>query len=95
MSRSTMRPRQVPKKMADYVFGHTALVIKKTGHVNKKRERDDDNQQMLADVGITTMRPTNYLASPLDKPELVLVKPVNLLKEIRGEGLFAKDTIPA
>ncbi|AHE67730.1 Dot/Icm T4SS effector AnkI/LegAS4 [Legionella oakridgensis] len=72
----------------------------KKGQVNKRgrvKEHDDavDTESTMYSLGISNMHATDYLPSPLDKPELCAVRPVNLLKAFGGYGLYATVTIPA
>lgn len=53
------------------------------------------NETLLKKLGIVNMEVKNYIASPYDKDYLVCVKPVHILEDIQGFGLFAKDFIPA
>jgi hypothetical protein len=46
-------------------------------------------------LGIEGMDEEDYIASPHDKPHLFKVRPVHLLKEFSGQGLFAVEDIPA
>lgn len=51
--------------------------------------------QLLKELGIDNMQPEEYISSSLDKPHLVSVKTVDLLKEHGGRGLIAREFIPA
>ena len=52
-----------------------------------------ETQQTIADLGITDLTTANYISSKKDKPALVVVKPLNLLRKTKAFGLFAKETI--
>lgn len=61
----------------------------------KKKRKIYKNSKVMKDIGITNFPVENYVPSPLDKPELVYVKPVDILKKTGGFGLYASDDIPS
>lgn len=77
--------KQQPKLTEKHNFFH------KTPSVTKSHR----NSSVLKRLGITNMRPKDYIASPFDKVDLVQVKPVHILECINGSGLFAREFIPA
>ncbi len=72
----------------------------KSDHKKIKRRRADESRAIDVEstmhaLGISNMDVADYLPSPLDKPLLCAVRPVNLLKAFGGYGLYATGDIPA
>ncbi|MGL5741395.1 MAG: Dot/Icm T4SS effector AnkI/LegAS4 [Legionella sp.] len=59
------------------------------------REQEKKIQKIMKNLGIENMTIENYMSSTVDRPELVKVKPVNLLQAFDGHGLYAHTDIPA
>ncbi|CEG56864.1 Dot/Icm T4SS effector AnkI/LegAS4 [Legionella fallonii] len=55
----------------------------------------EEKMKLMEELGIDNMTPEDYIPTDLDKPNLVYVGKVDLLKNFGGRGLFAKQDIPA
>lgn len=56
---------------------------------------EERNAKIMAKIGITNMKPCNYLQSKHDQSHLVQVQPLEILHFVNGYGLFAAKDIPA
>ncbi|WP_454785762.1 Dot/Icm T4SS effector AnkI/LegAS4 [Legionella sp. WA2024007413] len=61
----------------------------------KEANRLKKIKKLIESIGIENMEAQNYIPSTVDKPQLVQVMPVNLLKEFGGLGLYTHANIPA
>ena len=68
-----------------------SIISKKKANKTLKIDSPNVQKQLLYDLDINNMRPEDYIANPVDQPELVFVKPVHMLKG--GKGLFARKFI--
>ena len=61
----------------------------------KDSPEHEETMKLMEDLGIDNMTPEDYIPTDLDKPYLVYVGKVDVLKSFGGRGLFAKQDIPA
>ncbi len=61
----------------------------------KKTRTSEDAEDVMHRVGIHDMDPKDYIGTAFDRPDLVEVREVNLLRSFGGKGLFATQDIPA
>ncbi|WP_367606177.1 ankyrin repeat domain-containing protein [Legionella sp. W05-934-2] len=89
------RKTKQPKWLNDFQTSGTAgkLSIFQPEKKKIKSYSLKEKRQLLKNLNIKGMRPEDYLISPLDQSELVEVKPIHLLNQIEGKGLFAKQPI--
>lgn len=52
-------------------------------------------QRLVSQLGIDDMRPEDYIPSEIDRPRLVRVSGIDLLKSFHGRGLIARQDIAA
>jgi hypothetical protein len=62
--------------------------------VREKAMLTRKTRALMTGLGIDNMETDDYIPSILDRTDLVAVKPVNLLQEFGGRGLYATQDIP-
>lgn len=67
--------------------------VETTPRKKSRPNKEADKQALLNSLGIDNMRADDYLSSSFDKPHLVHVKVVDVLKAFNCRGLFANQDI--
>lgn len=80
------------KKQGSLGTSQSFFSTKKKTQPSKTISRE---QETIHRLGIENMSSKNYIASSIDKPELFSVKPVRILKDFQGFGVYARQRIPS
>lgn len=90
----TQSLRKNPKKKQIYKDYSQGLFSKRERASHQPIPEKKIKISEIQAMGIDNMTSSQYIPSPLDRNDLVSVKPVNVLSEFGGRGLFATQDIP-